>query len=80
MAGTTDKVKGRTKVAVGSLTGDKELENEGRMDRLAGEAKDRLADLSSSVERFLNDTGRQGGSKVREVRRTLEGWIDKARR
>ena len=79
MAGTTDKVKGRTKVAVGPVTGDKSLENEGRIDRIAGEAKDRLADVSNQVERWLDQAGQKGGSTVHDVRRTVENWIDKAR-
>ncbi len=79
MAGTTDKVKGRTKVAVGAVTGDKSLENDGRIDRIAGEAKDRLADVSNQVERWLDQAGQKGGSTVHDVRRTVENWIDKAR-
>jgi uncharacterized protein YjbJ (UPF0337 family) len=33
MAGKTDQVKGQVKEAVGSLTGDKDLESEGKADR-----------------------------------------------
>ncbi len=35
MAGKTDQVKGKVKEAVGSLTGDKDLESEGKADRRA---------------------------------------------
>lgn len=43
MSDQTDKAKGRVKQAAGDLTGDKELQREGRTDEAAGKAKE-LAD------------------------------------
>ena len=43
MAGKTEQVKGQAKEAVGSLTGNKDLQAEGKADRQAGEAKRKLA-------------------------------------
>jgi uncharacterized protein YjbJ (UPF0337 family) len=40
MSGTTDKAKGHLKQAVGDLTDDNDLEAEGKVDELAGKAKD----------------------------------------
>jgi uncharacterized protein YjbJ (UPF0337 family) len=40
MSGNTDKVKGHVKQAVGEVTDDKDLEAEGKVDELAGKAKD----------------------------------------
>jgi uncharacterized protein YjbJ (UPF0337 family) len=40
MSSNTDKAKGHVKQAVGELTDDKELEQEGKVDELAGKAKD----------------------------------------
>ena len=40
MSGTSDKVKGHVKQAVGEVTDDKDLESEGKVDELAGKAKD----------------------------------------
>lgn len=37
MSGTTDKIKGRVKEAVGALTNDKRLKNEGKADQPSGE-------------------------------------------
>jgi uncharacterized protein YjbJ (UPF0337 family) len=37
-----DDAKGRVKEAAGSLTGDDELKNEGRVDRASGAVKDGL--------------------------------------
>ncbi len=40
MSGTTDKIKGRVKEAVGALTNDKDLKNEGKVDQASGAIKD----------------------------------------
>jgi len=39
MSGTTDKIKGRAKEAVGAVTGNQRLKQEGRMDQAAGKMK-----------------------------------------
>ena len=39
MAGGIDKTKGRVKKAVGELTGNKRLKNEGTIDKMAGKIK-----------------------------------------
>ena len=36
MSGTTDKIKGRVKEAIGSLTNDERLKNEGKADQASG--------------------------------------------
>ena len=41
MDGTTDDIKGRAKEAMGDLTDDPDLKNEGRADRASGKAKRR---------------------------------------
>ena len=40
MSGETDEAKGRVKQAVGDLTDDKDLKREGKLDEVAGKAKD----------------------------------------
>jgi uncharacterized protein YjbJ (UPF0337 family) len=40
MAGEADEAKGRIKEAAGDLTGDKDLETEGKLDKAGGKAKD----------------------------------------
>ena len=42
MAIKQEHIKGRAKIAAGAVTGNKELENEGRLDRIAGDAKVQL--------------------------------------
>jgi len=68
MAGKSDQVKGQVKEAVGSLTGDKDLESEGKADRRAGEAKEKLADAKDKIEEVID----KAEDKVEEV-------IDKAK-
>jgi uncharacterized protein YjbJ (UPF0337 family) len=53
MGGESDQVKGKVKEAVGSLTGDKDLESEGNADRRAGEAKEKVADAKGKVEEVI---------------------------
>jgi uncharacterized protein YjbJ (UPF0337 family) len=40
MSGTTDKIKGRAKEAIGAVTNDKRLKNEGKVDQASGAIKD----------------------------------------
>jgi uncharacterized protein YjbJ (UPF0337 family) len=58
-----DQVKGKVKEAVGSLTGDKDLESEGKADRRAGEAKEKVGKAKDKVEDVI-DTAKD---KVEEV-------------
>jgi uncharacterized protein YjbJ (UPF0337 family) len=39
MSGTTDQIKGRVKEAVGILTDDQKLKNEGKLDQTVGKIK-----------------------------------------
>jgi uncharacterized protein YjbJ (UPF0337 family) len=48
--GTTDDLKGRVKEAGGDLTGDKDLKNEGKVDRASGTVKDKVGDAADSVK------------------------------
>ena len=50
MAGKIEKSKGKVKVAAGSLTGNKELESEGKIDRRTGEAKEKIRRVKSKIE------------------------------
>ena len=42
MAGRVDQMKGKTKEAVGDLAGNNDLKSEGRADRQAGDAKEKV--------------------------------------
>ena len=48
--GSTDQVKGRVKEAGGDLTGDRDLKNEGKVDRASGSVKDKVGDAADKVK------------------------------
>lgn len=48
--GTTDDAKGRLKEAAGDLTGDKDLQNEGKVDQATGTVKDKVGDVSDAIK------------------------------
>jgi uncharacterized protein YjbJ (UPF0337 family) len=50
MSGKTDDIKGRAKEAVGDLTGDKDLQTEGKADQAAGTVKDKVAGAKDWVD------------------------------
>lgn len=49
MSGTSDKIKGRVKEAVGALTNDQRLKDEGKLDQATGKIKE-------VVERVIDKT------------------------
>lgn len=48
-----DEGKGRVKEAAGSLTGDDSLKNEGKADRAAGSAKDKVDKVADKAKDVL---------------------------
>jgi uncharacterized protein YjbJ (UPF0337 family) len=50
MSGTSDKIKGRVKEAVGALTNDKRLKNEGKVDQASGAIKDGIEKVVDKVK------------------------------
>jgi uncharacterized protein YjbJ (UPF0337 family) len=51
--GTTDTTKGRVKEAAGDLTGDKDLQREGKVDQASGSIKDKVGDTADTVKDAL---------------------------
>jgi uncharacterized protein YjbJ (UPF0337 family) len=51
--GTLDKAKGRTKEALGDLTGDQELKDEGKVDRASGAVKDTVGGVADKAKDLL---------------------------
>lgn len=49
----TDEMKGRAKEAVGSLTGDEDLENEGKLDQVVGDVKETVDRVAAKVKNAL---------------------------
>jgi uncharacterized protein YjbJ (UPF0337 family) len=50
MGEKADQAKGRIKEAAGDLTGDKDLEREGKADRASGEVKEKVGDAVDAVK------------------------------
>ncbi len=50
MGDKIDQAKGRVKEAAGDVTGDKDLEREGKVDRVAGEVKEKVGDAVDKVK------------------------------
>ena len=48
--GVADKVKGSVKDAVGGLTGDTELQAEGKMDKAKGDVRKAVGDAKDAVK------------------------------
>ena len=68
MGAQSDQVKGQVKEAAGALTGNKDLESEGKADRRAGETKEKLDHAKDKIEEAID----KAEDKVDEV-------IDKAK-
>ena len=49
MGSNADEAKGRIKEAAGTLSGDKDLEREGKLDRAGGAVKDKAEDAKDKV-------------------------------
>jgi uncharacterized protein YjbJ (UPF0337 family) len=53
--GKSDEAKGRVKEAAGVLTGDKELEREGKTDQAVGKAKQAVEKVKKKAEKAIDD-------------------------
>lgn len=50
-----DRAKGRAKEAAGDLTGDEELQQEGKADRVGGDIKEKVGDVVNTVKDKVTD-------------------------
>lgn len=55
MGEKADQAKGRMKEAAGDLTGDKDLEREGKADRAGGKIKEKAGEAVDKVKDKVND-------------------------
>lgn len=55
MSGTSDKITGKAKESVGDLTGDKDLQQEGKTEQAAGTVKDKLDDAKDWASDKVDD-------------------------
>jgi uncharacterized protein YjbJ (UPF0337 family) len=54
MSAQSDQVKGRAKEAAGIISGNKDLEAEGKTDRLTGEAEEKIDHAKDKAEEVLD--------------------------
>jgi len=54
MTMNSDQAKGKLKEAAGILTGDEKLENQGKEDQLAGDAKSAIQGVADKVEEAVD--------------------------
>jgi len=59
MSGTGDKIKGRVKEAVGALTDDQRLKDEGKLDQAVGEVKLTLEHAVDKAKTAINNGNKQ---------------------
>jgi uncharacterized protein YjbJ (UPF0337 family) len=55
MSPNTDDLKGRAKEAVGDLTDDRDLKNEGKADRASGKAKEFVDDVKDKADDVIDN-------------------------
>ncbi len=56
-----EEFKGRAKEAAGDLTGDKDLQREGKVDQGSASVKKKVSDAAESVKDALGGKGGKGG-------------------
>lgn len=77
MVDNTSQVKGAAKVAAGAATGNNEMENEGRIDRYAGDLKSAISDGSKKLESLATTAGDKAAEAIASARSALLSLIDK---
>lgn len=75
-----DDIKGRAKIAAGAVIGDKDLEKEGRMDRLAGQAKDQLNSAVDKAKDLVGTGSDKATDLIDSAKTSVEGLIDKVKK
>lgn len=71
MGATGDQAKGKAKEVIGTVTGDKDLEAEGKADRRGGEAKEKLDDAKDKIEEVLHKVEDKAEEAIDKVKDTL---------
>ena len=54
MNAQTDKIKGRVEEAAGILTNDRQLKNRGKIDQVAGKAKEAIGNVIDKAAKAVN--------------------------
>jgi uncharacterized protein YjbJ (UPF0337 family) len=73
MGGKSEQAKGRAKEAVGILTGNQDLEAEGKIDRRTGEAEARVDRAKGKIDEFLG----KAAAKVEQAADKTKDSLDR---
>ena len=73
MSGKSDQVKGRAKEVAGILTGDKDLESEGKTDRRTGEANEKVDHAKGKVDEVID----KATGEVEQAADKVKGALDR---
>ena len=68
MSGKTDQVKGRVKGVVGTATGNKDLESEGKAERQIGDAKQTIEHAKGKIVDVVGRAKDKGEEKMKKIR------------
>ena len=79
MAPNTDDLKGRAKIAAGAVTGDKDLELEGRMDRATASVKDSVDKVTDMAKEAVDSAQAGAADLVDRGRAAIDSAIDKVK-
>jgi len=71
MGATGDQVKGKAKEAIGTVTGDKDLEAKGKADRRGGEAKEKLEHAKGKIEAVVGKVEGKAEEAIDKVKDAL---------
>jgi uncharacterized protein YjbJ (UPF0337 family) len=71
MGAQSDQVKGKVKEAAGALTGNQDLESEGKADRRAGEAKEKVADAKAKVDEAADTVAKKAETMIDKVKHAV---------
>ncbi len=58
MSGTSDQIKGRVKEAVGDLTDNQKLKNQGKIDQSTGKVKKAVENVIDKANKAIKDAKR----------------------
>jgi uncharacterized protein YjbJ (UPF0337 family) len=73
MGATSDKIQGQAKEVAGIVTGDEDLEAQGKADRQVGEAGEKLDEVKDRVEGIADEVKDKAADVVDKAKDMLPG-------
>jgi len=73
MGATSDKIQGQAKEVTGIVTGDEDLEAQGKADRKVGEAEEKIDEAKDKVKDVLDDVKDKAADLADKAKDKLPG-------